>query len=200
MDSMAQLHIIVDLLVASGQTASQFLLALLNNHGFYNHPANDIPGQSEEILNAFLSHPNTSVSTFTWALDISTKKYTQSIRFLAQKSNGWHFNAYRASAKQLEDFRIEGMANNMRELAPELWDLLGLMLGDVNTQTSMETECAGMSKECEETFTGTDTYWLDKDSFATKSRSRPTLEERRASIITIVRAQITFKYTVIQGR
>ena len=39
-----------------------------------------------------------------------------------------HFGELKASERKLTDFRIEDMANKMKELAPELWDLLGLML------------------------------------------------------------------------
>jgi hypothetical protein len=31
-------------------------------------------------------------------------------------------------AKQLEDFQIEDMAENMEKLAPELWDMLGSVM------------------------------------------------------------------------
>ncbi|KAJ7908542.1 hypothetical protein B0H13DRAFT_2233244 [Mycena leptocephala] len=54
--------------------------------------------------------------------------YAQLIRDLADKENGWHFSAANTSAKQLQDFRIEDMAMRMKALAPELWDLLGLLL------------------------------------------------------------------------
>jgi hypothetical protein len=40
----------------------------------------------------------------------------------------WHFNASRASAKELEDFRIEDMAVTMRTLAPDLWLILDMLL------------------------------------------------------------------------
>jgi hypothetical protein len=55
-------------------------------------------------------------------------RYASSIRELTRKEHGWHFSALRASAKQLEDFRIEDMAEKMKNLAPELWDMLGSVL------------------------------------------------------------------------
>ncbi|KAJ7076755.1 hypothetical protein B0H15DRAFT_925103 [Mycena belliarum] len=48
--------------------------------------------------------------------------------YLADKENGWHFSAANTSAAQLQEFRIEDMATKMKTLAPELWDLFGLLL------------------------------------------------------------------------
>jgi hypothetical protein len=39
------------------------------------------------------------------------------------------------SAEQLKDFKIEEMAEKMEDLAPELWDLLGLLLSADKRQT-----------------------------------------------------------------
>jgi hypothetical protein len=54
---------------------------------------------------------------------------------LAKKENGWHFGALHASAQKLQEFQIKDMAQKMEELAPELWDLLGLMLSTDKRQT-----------------------------------------------------------------
>ncbi|KAJ6595500.1 hypothetical protein DFH09DRAFT_803712, partial [Mycena vulgaris] len=55
-------------------------------------------------------------------------KYAAAIRELSEKKNGWHFDAMHATAAQLESFRIEDIAREIRLLAPELWELVGLML------------------------------------------------------------------------
>jgi hypothetical protein len=49
-------------------------------------------------------------------------------------------------AKQLEDFRIEDMAEKMKKLAPELWDMLGSVLSADRKQSRSK---AGVSDECE---------------------------------------------------
>ena len=62
------------------------------------------------------------------------KKYIDSIKELTYNED-WHFNASHASAKDLEDFHIEDMALNMKMLAPDLWNILGLLLtGDKISQ------------------------------------------------------------------
>ena len=55
-------------------------------------------------------------------------KYGQSIRELAEKDTGWHFGAMHTSETELLDFQIKDMEIKMQQLAPELWDILGLLL------------------------------------------------------------------------
>ncbi|KAJ6587725.1 hypothetical protein B0H10DRAFT_1717972, partial [Mycena sp. CBHHK59/15] len=47
---------------------------------------------------------------------------------LTDKGNGWHFVATRAAMGKLEVFEIEDMAREMKEISPELWELIGLLL------------------------------------------------------------------------
>ncbi|KAJ7702952.1 hypothetical protein B0H14DRAFT_2164322, partial [Mycena olivaceomarginata] len=70
-------------------------------------------------------------------------KYAQLIRDLADKDNGWHFSAANTSAKQLQNFRIEDMAVRMQALAPELWDMLGLLLS-AHRQSDVEDDPMGV--------------------------------------------------------
>ncbi|KAJ7710452.1 hypothetical protein B0H17DRAFT_1155424 [Mycena rosella] len=56
------------------------------------------------------------------------RKYAEAIRNLVKKENGWHFVPTRAAMEKLEDFQIEDMAREMKDISPELWDLIGLLL------------------------------------------------------------------------
>ncbi|KAJ7896350.1 hypothetical protein B0H14DRAFT_2306070, partial [Mycena olivaceomarginata] len=105
------------------------MVSILRHANFSEHPAvDDLLDHSEDVFNAFLHHPRTSQSTLAWAHGVIKLKYAQLIRDLADKDNGWHFSAANTSAKQLQNFRIEDMAVRMQALAPELWDMLGLLL------------------------------------------------------------------------
>jgi hypothetical protein len=84
--------------------------------------------QTDEILLPFYEHHKSSKSTLAWANDLVKSRYVESVQELAKKENGWHFGTLQASAKKLQEFWIEDMAQKMEDLAPELWDLLGLML------------------------------------------------------------------------
>ncbi|KAG1729207.1 uncharacterized protein EDB91DRAFT_1028323, partial [Suillus paluster] len=55
---------------------------------------------------------------------------TAEVRRLASEDSGSHFGASSATTKQLEDFSVEDMAQEMIRSAPELWALLGALLGE----------------------------------------------------------------------
>ncbi|KAK7055893.1 hypothetical protein R3P38DRAFT_2682417 [Favolaschia claudopus] len=106
-----------------------FVVSILRHPSFIGHSAvEDLIYHSNDVFNAFLDHPRTSESTLAWANGKIKLKYAQHVRDLADKENGWHFSASNTSAKQLLDFRIEDMAAKMRRLAPDLWDLVGILL------------------------------------------------------------------------
>ncbi|KAJ6467052.1 hypothetical protein C8R47DRAFT_990556 [Mycena vitilis] len=110
-------------------TIPGFVVSILRHSSFSQHPAVlDLLDHSTDVLDAFLGHPQTFQSTLAWANGIVKARYTQDIRDLADKDSGWHFSAANTSAKQLETFRIEDMAAKMKTMAPELWDLFGLLL------------------------------------------------------------------------
>ncbi|KAJ6623850.1 hypothetical protein B0H10DRAFT_1943630 [Mycena sp. CBHHK59/15] len=97
-------------------------LTIPGHSAFVDHPAvHDLLNHSDDVLDAFLAHPRTSQSTLAWANGIVKIRYAALIRELAKKENGWHFSAANTSAEQLQNFRIEDMAIQMKALAPELW-------------------------------------------------------------------------------
>jgi len=110
-------------------TAYTFLTLLLNEPTYNNHPCTkDLLGNSSNLFATFLKHPKSSNRTWTWASNLIKQKYSQDIQDLADIENGWHFGTLKALEKKLADFHIEDMAEKMQQLAPELWDLLGMML------------------------------------------------------------------------
>ncbi|KAJ7090155.1 hypothetical protein C8R44DRAFT_835959 [Mycena epipterygia] len=96
-------------------------------------------------------------------------KYAGLIRDLADKENGWHFSAANTSAEQLQKFRIEDMALQMKDPAPELWDLLGLLLS-ANRRDADGDEPMDADAE------------VDKDPPTVRAQK---LAEKHAALITI---------------
>jgi hypothetical protein len=147
-------------------TAYTFLTLLLNESTYNNHPCTkDLLGNSSNIFATFLKHPKSSNKTWAWASNLIKQKYSQDFWDLADIESGWHFSALKASEKKLTDFRIEDMAEKMQELAPELWDLLGLMLtaNSRGAWRKMEADAEGDIKMDEQPADEEAEYWRDCD-------------------------------------
>ena len=125
----------------SDTTVSNFIILLLKDKSFREHACTkDLIAHLTHILDAFLSHPKLSQSTWDWANHIVKQRYATAIRDLADKDNGWHFGALHASESRLQEFQVENMASQMKQLAPELWDMLGLMLTE-KQERHPKSEC-----------------------------------------------------------
>ncbi|KAJ7696404.1 hypothetical protein B0H14DRAFT_2159062, partial [Mycena olivaceomarginata] len=109
-------------------TASDFVVTLLERDSLQNHPCTvSLIDNTTQIIDAFYKNTRSSKSTYAWARKEIQKKTKESIKVLTANDE-WHFNAQNASAADLEDFKIEQMAADMKELAPDLWNLLQILL------------------------------------------------------------------------
>ena len=54
--------------------------------------------------------------------------YHAEVAQLAQKGTGFHFTGMQANLEQLEEFSVEKMGTIIHRVAPQLWDLLGVLL------------------------------------------------------------------------
>ncbi|KAK7015395.1 hypothetical protein R3P38DRAFT_3321655 [Favolaschia claudopus] len=126
--SQSQVKYISDALGEARVTASDFVLTLLERQSLQDHECTiNLLDNSERIIDAFSKNARSAPSTYTWARKFIQKKTMEAIRILTANED-WHFNAEHASAKDLEDFKIEEMAADMKEMAPDLWHLLQLLL------------------------------------------------------------------------
>jgi hypothetical protein len=192
------------------------VLSLLRETKYQTHPCTeDLIQHTAEIFDAFLDHPKSSKSAFSWAHGIMKKKYANNIRELSHKDNGWHFGALKTSEEQLNNFRIEDMARDMAHLAPELWDLLGLMLSANRNARKMEraapANSVGMDDEGDQMMRGVedeeDVLWDEVEDIIMDdgdvvangglyehARTSRTNAERREALITIVGFRISYIY------
>ncbi|KAK7050478.1 hypothetical protein R3P38DRAFT_2605107 [Favolaschia claudopus] len=159
---------------------SDFVVSLLKHSGFQDHPHVDhLVAHADDILNAFLAHPKSSQPVLLWANLLIKKKYAESIRMLCRKENGWHFAPTRAQMEKLEEFRIEDMAREMKDLCPDLWDLIGLLL-------SADKQARGRQDNVTDMEIDSDDSELPND---TKSKAEKQAE-RREALITIKKVVI----------
>ncbi|KAH9842506.1 uncharacterized protein C8Q71DRAFT_827213 [Rhodofomes roseus] len=179
--------IINDILVylrAHDTCLSELILAVFRNPHFATHAfTQDIARNVTDILSAFSRHEKTSDALYTWAHDHMKQDYHQSALRLAQKQNGWHFSALHATAEQFEEFRIEDMAKDFRDLEPRLWDLVGYLLsGEDADATASESGGGGASAMNEDDYFAA---FGDDGIFATTDADHPDEkpETRRARIL-----------------
>ena len=195
--TLIQLKEVIKSLETHNVTASNLVLLLLQDNRLQDLPCTqNLINQADEILQAFYEHPKSSKSALTWASDLMKSRYAASVRELANKENGWHFGALRASAQKLQEFRIENMAQKMEELAPELWDLLGLMLSADKRQTERIAKAKlrdadgdqvmGDAEEDERDDVVVDDVNIEDASNPNYSRNHRGAAERREALVTIV--------------
>ncbi|KAJ7721904.1 hypothetical protein B0H16DRAFT_1790230 [Mycena metata] len=124
----SQIDRIADVLQQEHVPAADFVITLLERNSYRDHPCTkSLVDNAPAIIDLFAKHPDSSESTFRWARNTIQKRTADSIKRLTANQD-WHFDASHASAKDLEDFQIEEMAREMKEIAPDLWNLLHLLL------------------------------------------------------------------------
>jgi hypothetical protein len=129
-DMIATLQAVINTFdpLVSNLTVSEFVLGILKEPSLHSHPCTlSLVNNASNIIIALSQHLHSATSAFTWANETVKKRYIDSIKELTRNED-WHFNASHASAKDLEEFRIEDMALKMKVLAPDLWNILGLLL------------------------------------------------------------------------
>lgn len=81
------------------------------------------------ILSLMEGQSGFGAALLKWAYVFVKTHATRSIQQLASKDNPWHFGAIHTTPEKLRSFKIEEMAKRMEETAPEIWELVGFMLG-----------------------------------------------------------------------
>lgn len=89
-----------------------------------------ISSSLRKLLSAIFSCPSWSAESFSAGHHLMKARYAQVITELTNKDQGWHFQALRATPEKLRDSKMEETAKKMQRSSPELWELIGLMLGD----------------------------------------------------------------------
>lgn len=84
----------------------------------------DLFARHTELLSAMYFHTEISESMQIWCHDMLLRTYSESMQQLTRKEAGWHFSALRAQPQQIQDFRLDEMADTMRRVVPRLWGLI----------------------------------------------------------------------------
>jgi hypothetical protein len=124
----SQVERIAATLSSENVTASDFVLTLLERKSLQDHHCTtSLLDNAERIIEAFSQNSHSAPSVYAWARKAIQKRTTESVKVLTA-NHDWHFDAEHAIAADLEDFKIEQMAAKMKALAPDLWNLLQILL------------------------------------------------------------------------
>lgn len=72
--------------------------------------------------------PRWMPSITPWACKVVAAHFSRYIKELADIENGWHFSATHALPSQIEGFSIAAFAATIKEIAPDLWELLYMLM------------------------------------------------------------------------
>ena len=64
----------------------------------------------------------------SWALNTSLKYFEKELDNLMRTATDWRFSASHATAQRIEDFKIENMAESIKNNAPQIWTMLSGLL------------------------------------------------------------------------
>ncbi|KAG6906876.1 hypothetical protein DXG01_011522 [Tephrocybe rancida] len=127
--SGAQLDYILNELQECGSSTADFIISLLQNEQFAHHSSvEEIVAHLHEILHAMRGNKVVQPHLLEWAHDKIKKNYASQIATLVRSTTGFQFHARKATTEKLQALNIENIASQMSELAPGLWDLIGVLL------------------------------------------------------------------------
>jgi hypothetical protein len=155
----------------------------------------DLADHTEDLLNAFLQHPELGEATLKWANRTVSMNHAKMLKNISNKDSGWHFNASRISGDRLSRFELDDMARRMQRLAPDLWGMLDVLFA-VNQPGAVE-----MDQDIDEEeflLNGVD---LDEHGTIPKPANLQQAEKRRKLLTTIVsltKGDLTVTYTILQ--
>ena len=183
----------IEALTMCGFTVSQFLQALLSTRQYDDHPSvHDLFASSADILQLLFKHPSADKTLLMrQARVIIHEIYQKELRILTSGDSGWHFGAWSATTKQLEDFSLDDMARDMEANAPALWQMLGDLLDGgprSNDGNEVDDQEAGRNDDLDTN------YWdavdeIDLEGFIdglTAEQGRQSPVNRQTAISTIV--------------
>jgi hypothetical protein len=85
-------------------------------------------GNVSRILDILFTNHRTHDAVSKWIGNTYIGTLQEQITTLSKPSSGYHFVANKATAKELKKFTIAHLAQGIRELAPDVWELVGRLL------------------------------------------------------------------------
>jgi len=137
--SSAYIKSILGVLAANNIGLADFLVHLVQSH--HNNPAvQQLFSHCEDVCEAFMKQKKCHEAMTRWTRNTAKTIYTQEVKNLTQKTNGWHFSAHTADIDSVINFKLEDMVKDMQRSSPGLWDLIYLLLGGLGDPNDIEVQ------------------------------------------------------------
>ena len=102
------------------------LETLRSHNSIYNCHKNSVLSRIQDLLELLWDQSPEHLEAAIARISVAI--YHAEVAQLAQKGTGFHFTGMRANLEQLEEFSVEKMGTIIHRVAPQLWDLLGVLL------------------------------------------------------------------------
>jgi hypothetical protein len=116
--------------ITSRTTLSAFLLSILGSTAVHHVDAIHDISQNIGNINELVMQRNSSSceELSNWAHTYVTQQYVAQISALVNKDSGLHFGARHMTEDKIREFDIVTLAQGIASRAPDLWQLLDVML------------------------------------------------------------------------
>ena len=172
---------------------TDFLVAILSNKRYENHEVVlHLRSHGSDICHLLVG----GSYIYDSASEVTTAAYAREVSKASSEASGSHFNVSRTSLGQLEEFSVEEMGRHMKRHAPNLWQLLGVLLDARNTRQCLENDGDQIMDSEMDGEDDEDGYWrelgeTDLDGPVIGSGSRDSSRRRTAKRLALSRALIT---------
>jgi hypothetical protein len=112
---------------AHGTTLYDMVLQTLRSHDvMHGHHRASILDRMADLLNLLSEQSPQQLEAAVTMMAAAT--YQNEVQDLIQPQTGFHFTGNKTNLSQLETFSITQMGVKIREVAPNLWNLFGILL------------------------------------------------------------------------
>jgi hypothetical protein len=108
---------------------SDFVCSILQNPHLQHHDlVSEFHHSLVDTLGTLSDLPTLRSAILDWTVSQVNRIHSKSIRDLTSVKHGWHFSATNTSVDQICEFKIENMVQQIKTVAPALWNTVRSLL------------------------------------------------------------------------
>lgn len=120
---------ILNFIQVQNMSLDQFIALCFKDSVLSHHPSvHSTLIQLQNLLECLWNHPYSKKAVSEWMDNIIQEEFAEELVNLTRKESSLQFTARNAKPEQFESFKIQGLADNMRQTAPRTWSLVQRLL------------------------------------------------------------------------